>query len=86
MQETDEGLENHDPANTQWQRDLSVSHNKMGGVMVADGDGPGSLAAYQAGLTTAAGLAIGSAHSSGQASTISQFRTSSSSPTTQRQR
>jgi tetratricopeptide (TPR) repeat protein len=52
-----EGLAKRDPANTQWQRDLSVSHNKMGDVLVAQGDGPGALAAYQAGLTIAEGLA-----------------------------
>jgi tetratricopeptide (TPR) repeat protein len=45
-----------DPANTEWQRDLSVSHNKIGDVLVSQGDGPGALAAYQAGLTTAEGL------------------------------
>ena len=27
-----------DPANTEWQRDLSVSHNKLGDVAVAAGD------------------------------------------------
>ncbi len=52
-----EGLAKRDPANTQWQRDLSVSHNKMGDVLVAQGDGPGALAAYQAGLAIAEGLA-----------------------------
>ncbi len=39
-----------DPANTQWQRDLSVSHNRIGDVLVAQGDGPGALAAFRAGL------------------------------------
>ena len=39
-----------DPANTQWQHDLSGSHIKIGDVLVAQGDGPGALAAYQAGL------------------------------------
>jgi hypothetical protein len=52
-----EGLAKRDPANTQWQRDLSVSNNKIGDVLVAQGDGPGALAAYQAGLTIAEGLA-----------------------------
>ena len=46
-----------DPANTQWQRDLSVSHNKIGDVLVAQGDGPGALAAYRKGLTIAEALA-----------------------------
>jgi hypothetical protein len=36
-----------DPANTQWQRDLSVSHDRIGDVLVAQGDGPGALAAYR---------------------------------------
>jgi predicted negative regulator of RcsB-dependent stress response len=52
-----EGLAKHDPANTQWQRDLSVSHERIGDVLVAQGDGPGALAAYQAGLTIREGLA-----------------------------
>jgi hypothetical protein len=52
-----EGLAKRDPANTQWQRDLSVSNNKIGDVLVAQGDGPGALAAYQAGLAIREGLA-----------------------------
>jgi tetratricopeptide (TPR) repeat protein len=52
-----EGLAKRDPANTEWQRDLSVSHNKMGDVLVSQGDGAGALAAYQAGLTIREGLA-----------------------------
>ena len=52
-----EGLAKRDPANTQWQRDLSVSNNKIGDVLVAQGDGPGALAAYQAGLTIRESLA-----------------------------
>jgi hypothetical protein len=52
-----EGLAKRDPANAQWQRDLSVSNNKIGDVLVAQGDGPGALAAYQAGLTIRQGLA-----------------------------
>ena len=39
-----------DPANTEWQRVLSVSHEKIGNVLVAQGDGPGALAAYRKGL------------------------------------
>ena len=42
-----EALAARDPANTEWQRDLSVSHNKIGNVLVAQGDGPGALAAYR---------------------------------------
>ena len=37
------------PANTEWQRDLSVSHDRIGDVLVAQGDGPGALAAYRKG-------------------------------------
>jgi hypothetical protein len=40
-----------DPANTEWQRDLSVSHDLIGDVLVAQGDGAGALDAYRAGLT-----------------------------------
>jgi hypothetical protein len=54
---TNEGLAKRDPANTQWQRDLSVSNNKIGDVLVVQGDGPGALAAYQAGLAIREGLA-----------------------------
>jgi tetratricopeptide (TPR) repeat protein len=42
-----EALAARDPANTEWQRDLSVSHEKIGDVLVAQGDGPGALAAYR---------------------------------------
>ncbi|WP_411873426.1 tetratricopeptide repeat protein [Vulcanococcus limneticus] len=52
-----EDLAKRDPANTEWQRDLSVSNIKIGDVLVAQGDGPGALAAYQAGLAIAEGLA-----------------------------
>ncbi len=46
-----------DPANTGWQRDLSVSHSKLGDVAVAAGDLAAARAAYQAGLDIAARLA-----------------------------
>ena len=52
-----EGLAKRDPANTGWQRDLSVSHERIGDVLVSQGDGPGALAAYQAGLSIREGLA-----------------------------
>ncbi len=52
-----EGLAKSDPANTEWQRDLSVSQEKIGNVLVAQGDGPGALAGYQAGLAIREGLA-----------------------------
>ena len=46
-----------DPANTQWQRDLSVSHDRIGDVLVAQGDGPEALAAYRKGLDIREALA-----------------------------
>jgi predicted negative regulator of RcsB-dependent stress response len=52
-----EGLAKRDPANMQWQRDLSVSKDRIGNVLVRQGDGPGALAAYQAGLAIGEGLA-----------------------------
>ena len=39
-EEIREALAARDPANTQWQRDLSVSHDNIGNVLVAQGDGP----------------------------------------------
>jgi hypothetical protein len=39
------------------QRDLSVSHDRIGNVLVAQGDGPGALAAYRKGLAIAEALA-----------------------------
>ena len=39
-----------DPGNTEWQRDLSVSHNKIGDVLRAQGDLPAALTAYRASL------------------------------------
>ena len=45
-----EALAARDPANTEWQRDLSVSHNKIGDVLVAQGDRAGALAAYRKSL------------------------------------
>ena len=51
-----EGLAKRDPANTQWQGDLSVSHDRIGDVLVAEGDSPGALAAYQASLEISKGL------------------------------
>ena len=52
-----EALAGRDPANTEWQRDLSVSQNKIGDVLKAQGDGPGALAAYRRGLEIAEALA-----------------------------
>ena len=52
-----EALAARDPANTQWQRDLSVSHNKIGDVLAAQGDGPGALAPYRKALAIRDALA-----------------------------
>ena len=38
-----------DPANAEWQRDLSVSWDRLGDVRVAQGDLGGALAAFEAG-------------------------------------
>jgi tetratricopeptide (TPR) repeat protein len=46
-----EALAARNPANTQWQRDLSVSHNKIGDMLVKQGDSSGALAAYREALT-----------------------------------
>jgi predicted negative regulator of RcsB-dependent stress response len=46
-----------DPANTEWQRDLSVSHDNLGDVAVAAGDLTAARTAYQAALDIAARLA-----------------------------
>lgn len=43
-------LTNADPKNTQWQRDLSVSHVRIGNVLVSQGDLPAALTAYRASL------------------------------------
>jgi tetratricopeptide (TPR) repeat protein len=45
-----ERLTKTDPTNTQWQRDLSVSHNNIGDVQAAQGDAPTALTSYQASL------------------------------------
>ena len=39
-----------DPRNTEWQRDLSVSHNKIGNMLVAQGNTAAALDAYRKGL------------------------------------
>ena len=52
-----EALAARDPANTGWQRDLSVSHERIGDVLVAQGDGPGALAAYRRGSPSREALA-----------------------------
>jgi hypothetical protein len=46
-----------DPGNAGWQRDLSVSHNKLGDVQSAQGDLTAALASYRASLDIRARLA-----------------------------
>ena len=46
-----------DPGNAAWQRDLSVSHNKVGDAEVAQGNLPAALAFYQERLASAEHLA-----------------------------
>jgi tetratricopeptide (TPR) repeat protein len=46
-----------DPSNSEWQRDLSVSHNKIGDILAAQGALAGALAAYRQGLSIAEKLA-----------------------------
>ena len=48
-----------DPRNTQWQRDLSVSYDRIGDVQAALGDSAAALKSFQAGLAIAEGLAAG---------------------------
>ncbi len=45
------------PADTQAERDLSVSYNRIGGVLAAQGDQPAALAAYRKALDIAEKLA-----------------------------
>ena len=47
-----------DAQNSEWQRDLSVSHNKIGDVRVAQGDLAAALEAFQKGLDIATRLAV----------------------------
>lgn len=47
-----------DPDNLQWQRDLSVSHDKVGDMLAATGDRPGALAEYSNSLEIAATLTV----------------------------
>ena len=46
-----EHLATADPGNAKWQRDLSVSHNRIGDVQRAQGDLAAALTSYQAALT-----------------------------------
>jgi tetratricopeptide (TPR) repeat protein len=46
-----------DPGNAGWQRDLSVSHNKIGDVLIEQGNLPAALEAFQASLAISQRLA-----------------------------
>ena len=48
-----------DPGNTEWQRDLSVSHYKIGNVQAAQGDSAAALRSFQASLAIGERLAAG---------------------------
>ena len=50
-------LVERDPGNADWQRDLSISHNKIGEVQRAQGDLGGALKNYQADMEIARKLA-----------------------------
>jgi tetratricopeptide (TPR) repeat protein len=52
-----ERLAASDPSNAEWQRDLSVSHNKIGEILQAQGNLAEALAAYQRGMDIAERLA-----------------------------
>jgi hypothetical protein len=52
-----EALAGRDAANTQWERDLSVSHNRIGDVLVAQGDLVAALTAFRKSLAIAEALA-----------------------------
>ena len=45
-----ERLAKQDPGNAEWQRDLSVSYNKVGDVLVAEGKLPEARKAYESSL------------------------------------
>ena len=46
-----------DTTNAGWQRDLSVSHDRVGDVLLAQGDAAGALGEYRASLAIAERLA-----------------------------
>jgi tetratricopeptide (TPR) repeat protein len=52
-----ERLAKADPGNAGWQRDLSVSHERIGDVQQAQGDLAAAVASYQASLAIAERLA-----------------------------
>jgi tetratricopeptide (TPR) repeat protein len=55
--EIGERLAQQDPNNAEWQRDLSISQNKIGDILAAQGEGAAALTAYRASLAIAERLA-----------------------------
>jgi hypothetical protein len=54
-----ERLAARDQDNAQWQCNLSISHDRIGDRLVAEGDGAGALEAYRKGLAIRERLAAG---------------------------
>jgi len=52
-----ERLAASDPGRAEWQRDLSISHNKIGDVLLGQGDASAALAEYRKGMAIAERLA-----------------------------
>ncbi len=50
-------LSESDPSNAEWQRDLSVSYDRVGDIRAARGDRDGALTSYEDGLSIRKGLA-----------------------------
>jgi hypothetical protein len=50
-------LADADAGNAGWRRDLSVSHDRIGDVLVAQGDLPAALGEFRAGMAIARALA-----------------------------
>jgi len=55
--EIGERLAQQDPNNAEWQRDLTVSQNRIGDMLAAQGEGAAALTAYRASLAIAERLA-----------------------------
>ncbi|MEL4383171.1 tetratricopeptide repeat protein, partial [Shewanella algae] len=60
-----ERLAKTDPGNADWQRDLSVTYNRVGDVQQAQGDLSAALTSYQASLAIAERLAKADAGNAG---------------------
>ena len=73
-----ERLAKADPSNTGWQRDLSVSYNKVGDVLVAQGNLAEALKSYRDSLAIAERLAEGRSAATPAGSAICRCRTTRS--------